>query len=389
MKKVLSIMGTRPEIIKMAPVVRELQKYSDIESIVLATSQHREMADQMFREFAITPDIDLDIMIPNQTLAYVTSRIASDMESTFKKINPDVILVQGDTTSACICALIAFYHKIPVGHVEAGLRTYDPGFPFPEEINRQLISRIATFNFVPTRRAMDNLLNEKTNRTTIYFTGNTVVDSLLYLLETRDELKNVSEMSADDGRVILVTAHRRENFGAPMENICGAINDIAERFDDVKVVFPVHPNPNVREMVYNFLSGNSRIELIEPLDYTSLIKVMASATVILTDSGGIQEESPTLHKPVLVLRNETERPEVVEAGGAILVGPNREVIVRETSSLLTDRDKYRSMVNIKNPFGDGKAAPRIIEILRNYFNLDIEEATRPLEEYYAAAGDSK
>lgn len=376
-------MGTRPEIIKMAPVIRQLKKYSDIKSIVLTTSQHREMSNQMFDEFDIIPDIDLDIMIPNQTLSYLTSRIAAEMENVLNDVKPDVVLVQGDTTSAAICGLVSYYHRIPVGHIEAGLRTYDPGFPFPEEINRQLISRLATFNFVPTQRALKNLLSESIDKRTIYFTGNTVVDALQHLMTTKQDIWASGKKSVNDKRLILVTAHRRENFGQPMENICLAIKNIINQFDDVEVIFPVHPNPNVREIVYKHLDSNKKIRLIEPLIYTELIRIMAKAEIILTDSGGIQEEAPTMKKPVLILRGETERPEVVEAGGAILVGTDKNRIVEEACSLLTDARKYRSMTNIKNPFGDGRASNRIVDILRLHFELPLENKTPSLEEFYS------
>jgi len=380
MKKILSVIGTRPEVIKMAPVIKKIEQTSDLESIVVATSQHREMTKQMCQEFSIFPDIDLDIMKPAQTLSYITEQIAVHFEKVLIENRPDFILVQGDTTSACICGLIAFYNNIPVGHVEAGLRTYNPDFPYPEEINRQLISRLATFNFAPTVRAKENLLNEKIDPPKIFFTGNTIVDALQYLLEQKNIIPHIEQKQNSNNRKILVTAHRRENFGKPMENICLAINDLTERFNDLEIIFPVHPNPKVRKTVAEFIRPGKQIHLLDPLGYSELIEIMAGSTLILTDSGGIQEEAPTLHKPVLVLRDVTERPEIVKAGGAIMVGSHRDKIVRETSRLLTDKRIYDSMVNIRNPFGDGHAADRIIDTLMWYFNIEIEKRTPALKE---------
>ncbi len=376
-------MGTRPEIIKLAPVIKALSAYEDLESIALSTGQHREMSDQFLKEFDIVTDIDLDIMKPRQSLGYIMSKMAEKFEPVLNEIQPDIVLVQGDTTTAAMSGLIAYFHKIPVGHVEAGLRTNNIYFPHPEEINRQIVSRFATFNFVPTLRARENLVNESIDLSTIYYVGNTVVDSLLNLLGSdRNALNRKSVQTASENKMILVTAHRRENFGAPMTNICEAINKLTEIFSNLKFIFPVHPNPNVREIVYGNLSGNPRVELREPMNYLDLIKTMMRSTIILTDSGGIQEEAPTLHKPILVLRNETERPEGVDAGVAKLVGSDKDKIIKEVSSLLTDDEKYRKIAFKKNPYGDGKSALRIANVLRSFLGLKTGPKIDPLEQYY-------
>lgn len=381
MKKILTVMGTRPEIIKLAPVVKALDSYNDLQSMVLSTGQHREMSDQFFDEFGIAPDIDLDIMKPNQSLGYIVSEMADKFEPVLEKIRPDVVLVQGDTSTAALGGLIAYYHKIAVGHVEAGLRTYNIYFPHPEEINRQMLSRFATFNFIPTLRARDNLLAESVDQLSIHYVGNTVVDSLLDLIDSNPDYFSENHDSGIT-RTILVTAHRRENFGVPMENICAAIKELSERFDDIKFVFPVHPNPNVRKTVYKILTDNPKVELIEPMNYLELIRTIYLSTLILTDSGGIQEEAPTFHRPVLVMRNETERPEGVEAGIATLVGTDKEIIVNSVTELLTDPTLYKKIADIKNPYGDGKSSLRIVNILRSYLKLDIDKPVEPLHDYY-------
>jgi len=384
MKKILTVMGTRPEIIKLAPVVKALRAYDDLQSIALSTGQHREMSEQFLNEFNIAADIHLNIMKSNQSLGYIVSRMAEKFEPVLVKLKPDVVLVQGDTTTAAMGGLISYFHKIAVGHVEAGLRTNNIYFPHPEEINRQTISRFATFNFVPTLKAKENLLKESINPSTIYYVGNTVVDSLCDLINSDPELSKLDVGGLEsDYRRILVTAHRRENFGPPMKNICGAIKKLTEKFDDIKFIFPVHPNPNVRETVYSILNNNPRVELLEPLDYHELIKTMLKASIILTDSGGIQEEAPTFRKPVLVMRSETERPEGIEAGIARLVGTEKESIMNAVTELLTDTETYRKMTFTKNPYGDGKAGLRIVNLIRSFLGLKIEKHIEPLERYYA------
>ncbi|MEW6411020.1 MAG: UDP-N-acetylglucosamine 2-epimerase (non-hydrolyzing) [Candidatus Zixiibacteriota bacterium] len=379
MKTVLSIMGTRPEIIKVSPVVRAFAEDGDFESLVLSTSQHREMSDQFLSEFGIVANYDLDVMIPNQTLSYITSEISARLDRVFADLRPDIVLVQGDTTTAFIGGLVAFYHRIPVGHIEAGLRTFNLHFPFPEELNRQMISRLASFNFVPTIRAKENLVRENIPCDTIYFTGNTVVDALRYMVERNPSLKALESSSSNDN-TILVTAHRRENLGEPMKNICDAILQIVDSHTDCRVVFPVHPNPRVREVVDGKLRNNVRIDLIEPVDYHQLIAYMLRSKIILTDSGGIQEESACLRKPVLIMRDETERPEIVEVGGGILVGTNKDRIFEQVSRLLTDEVAYRTMTKCRNPFGDGRAANRIVESIRRHFGLPVSNPIGPLEE---------
>jgi len=321
-------------------------------------------------------------MTSNQSLAYLTSKISERIDEIFTKVKPDFVLVQGDTTTAYISGLVAFYHKIPLGHIEAGLRTFDPYSPFPEEINRQMLSRIASLNFVPTILAKENLLKENISVSTIYYTGNTIVDSLNYLIDNNERLRQLIK-SPSTKDIILVTAHRRENLGIPMNNICHAILEIIDKNRDIEFIFPVHPNPKVRETVYGILDNVKQVNLIEPVDYNILIEYMIKSKIILTDSGGIQEESPTLKKPVLVMRSETERPEVVKAGGAILVGTDKENIVSNVLELLNNQDKYNSMTNILNPFGDGLASERIIDCLHEFFSIERINRITPLEEFYS------
>ncbi len=366
--RVTCIVGTRPEVIKMSPVIRQFAMIPDTECHVLATGQHREMVDQLFADFGITSDIDLNIMKPAQSLSYMTSELAKQLDWLFSKTDPGVVLVQGDTTSAFMCALVAFYHKVPVGHVEAGLRTYDPLSPYPEEMNRQLISRLTTFNFAPTTLARDNLLSERIDADTIFVTGNTVVDALQFLLADDRSTEVDRKFQFPGKKTIVVTAHRRENHGKPLENICRALNTITSRLDDVVVIFPVHPNPAVRETVNSMLTRNQSILLCEPMAYTELIRVMASSTLLLTDSGGIQEEAPTLKKPVLIMRDHTERPEILESGFGKLVGTDTKKIVSTVERILLDDKLYESMRGGKNPFGDGLAAKRIVNVISKYFN---------------------
>jgi len=367
--KVLIVFGTRPEAIKMAPVVRELEKSLDVR--VCVTAQHREMLDQVLDLFEIVPDHDLDIMKPGQDLFDVTSNVLHGMKRVLTEEKPDIVLVHGDTTTTMAASLAAFYMQIPVGHVEAGLRTYDIYSPFPEEINRQVTSRIATYHFAPTEQARQNLIAEQVSDEKIIVTGNTVIDALLSVVEkareasfTTDMLKQLPFLnSIKDHKLILVTGHRRENFGKGFENICIALSDLAKMHPEIHIVYPVHLNPNVREPVNRVLSEIDNIHLIAPLDYLPFVKLMDASYLILTDSGGIQEEAPSLGKPVLVMRNTTERPEAVESGTVKLVGVDRDKIVQTINSLLTDKKTYKEMSRAHNPYGDGKASEQILKRL--------------------------
>jgi UDP-N-acetylglucosamine 2-epimerase (non-hydrolysing) len=366
-KKILTIFGTRPEAIKLAPVIKELERRNDVfVSKVCVTAQHREMLDPFLQLFGINPDWDLNIMQPNQSLFDVTAKALVKLKEVLEKEKPDLVLVQGDTTTTFTAALAAYYLKIKVGHVEAGLRTLDKYNPFPEELNRRLVGHIADLHFAPTKRAKENLLSEGIPESSIFVTGNTVVDALFMILaRTTSEDYLPKALSQPDRKLILVTAHRRESFGEGIANICLALKEIVKRVPDVEIVYPVHLNPNVREPVYRMLGGVERVHLIEPLDYIPFVHLMKASYLILTDSGGIQEEAPSLGKPVLVLRNITERPEAVEAGAAKLVGTDPQRIVVETLRLLQDPSEYSKMANVPNPFGDGKAALRIADILES------------------------
>ena len=362
MKRVLSVFGTRPEAIKLAPVVLEVRKRPDrFENLVCVTAQHRQMLDQVLEWFAIAPQYDLDLMQPNQALAAFAGRALMAVGDMLEKARPDVVLVQGDTSTAMVAALGAFYRRIPVGHIEAGLRTRDRYNPFPEEINRRIVGTLATFHFAPTARAAEALRAEQVPDGTIFVTGNTVIDALLMTVERPVDLD--LGFGLEGRRLVLVTAHRRESFGAPFESLCRALRDIADRNGDVEIVYPVHLNPNVREPVMRILGGHPRIHLLEPLRYERFAHLMARAHLILTDSGGIQEEAPVLGKPTLVMRETTERPEAIEAGTARLVGTDRERIVSEAQRLLEDEEAYGAMARAGSPFGDGHAAERIADIL--------------------------
>ena len=361
--------GTRPEAIKLAPVIRELTRHpGEFEPVVLVTAQHRHMLDQVLSVFHIQPDYDLNLMRPGQTLADLTAGVLRGVERVLRRVRPDMVMVQGDTTSALAAALAAFYERIPVGHVEAGLRTNDKYSPYPEEMNRRLVSSLADLHFAPTRCAKENLLREGVSRGLIHVTGNTVVDAL----KTMRRSKAVWYVPALDKvapgqRVILVTAHRRESFGPGFERICRALRMIVERNPEVDIVYPVHLNPNVRKPARAILGGVPRIHLIEPLDHLSFVRLMERAYIILTDSGGIQEEAPALGKPVLVMRDVTERPEAVEVGTAKLVGTNAEAIVSATERLLRSAIAYRKMSRARSPFGDGRAAPRVAVAIHRFF----------------------
>jgi len=367
--KVMTIFGTRPEAIKMAPVVHALSADEKFELIITVTAQHREMLDQFLRFFGMQPRYDLNIMREGQTLADITSRAVEGIDKVLKDEKPDLVLVQGDTTTAFVGALVAYYHKIPCGHIEAGLRTGDKFAPFPEEINRKLIGAIADLHFAPTLRAKQNLLREGVPERSIFVTGNTVVDALLWTLQRLPEPNRTNEGQ----RMILVTAHRRENWGEPMERICKALRRIADKFPDVQIIFPMHKNPVVREVAYRVMGDHDRIKLCEPPDYFEFVRLMRDAYLIVTDSGGVQEEAPTLGKPVLVLREKTERPEAVEAGVVKVIGTDEEKIVAEVSRLLSDEDAYRAMQRPVNPYGDGKAALRIKQAILHFFG----KAERP------------
>lgn len=359
-KRILAVVGTRPEAIKMAPVIRALRSEPWAEVRVLATAQHRQMLDQVLDAFAIVPDVDLDIMAPDQTLPELTSRLLSRLDEVFARERPDVVLIQGDTTTVMTAAMAAFYRHIAVGHVEAGLRTGDLQNPFPEEMNRIVAGRLSRWHFAPTAGARDNLLREGFDPASVHVTGNTVIDALLEVVQREVPLP----VEVPEGRrMLLVTAHRRENFGAPFREVCEAVRDIADRHADVHVVYPVHPNPNVSGPAHEILSGHARIVLCPPLDYLPFVAAMKRAHLILTDSGGVQEEAPALGKPVLVMRQETERPEAVEAGVVKLVGPVRDAIVAEASRLLDDTEAYARMARGVSPYGDGRAAGRIVDIL--------------------------
>lgn len=363
----MSVFGTRPEAIKMAPLVKELEKRPNIKSIVCLTAQHRDMLDQVIEIFKIKPDYDLNIMKPNQTLSGITTEVITGIDDIIKKEKPDVILVHGDTTTAMAAALAAMNNQVRVGHVEAGLRTYDKNSPFPEEMNRQIIDRIADFLFAPTEESKQNLLDSKINiNQKITVTGNTAIDALKSTV-----LKDYTDENlewAKGSRLILLTAHRRENIGKPMEQIFTAINQITEKFPDVKVIYPVHLNPKVREIAKNTFANNDKIRLIEPLDVLEFHNYMEKAYLIMSDSGGVQEEAPSLGKPVLVLRDTTERPEGIKAGTLKLVGVETENIYNQCSELLTNKESYGKMAQAKNPYGDGFASKYIVDELEKEFN---------------------
>ena len=364
----LVVVGTRPEAVKVAPVVFELRRRSDEFSVqVVATGQHREMLDQTLTRFGIEPEYDLGVMAPNQSLASITSRAVEGLDKVLDVVRPDVVLVQGDTTTAMCGSLVAHYQRVTVGHVEAGLRTGNKYAPFPEEMNRRLIGRLADLHFAPTERAAQALRDELVPDDDIFCTGNTVVDALLWVRERVQHqpppLPPAVRVALDGRELVLVTGHRRESFGRGFENICCAIREVADRFDDVVFVYPVHLNPNVLGPTSRLLGNHERIVLIEPLAYEQFVWLMDRATVVLTDSGGVQEEAPSLGKPVLVMRETTERPEGVEAGNAVLVGTDRTRIVDRLAALLSDPDERARMTAIGNPYGDGRAAGRIADVL--------------------------
>lgn len=374
MKKILLVFGTRPEAIKMAPLVKALQKDTiHFETRVCVTAQHRQMLDQVLEVFGITPDYDLNIMAPNQDLFDITSRVLTGLRDVLKEFRPDTVLVHGDTTTSMAASLAAFYLQIPVGHVEAGLRTYNMLSPWPEEMNRQVTDRICTYYFAPTEQSKKNLLQENIEEKKIFITGNTVIDALLMAVEFIDSTPGMKEKVAKElqekgytigeREYILVTGHRRENFGDGFLHICKAIKELATLHPEMDIVYPVHLNPNVQKPVYELLSGVDNVYLISPLDYLPFIYAMQHSTLLLTDSGGVQEEAPSLGKPVLVMRDTTERPEAVEAGTVKLVGTDAEAIVTNVTALLKDKEMYRRMSETHNPYGDGRACERILSAL--------------------------
>lgn len=367
MKKIMTIFGTRPEAIKMAPLVLALKNDPELEPIVVVTAQHREMLDQVLDIFGITPDYDLDIMKQGQTLSEVTGRVIAGLESIIKEAGPDMILVHGDTTTTFAGSLAAFYNEVDIGHVEAGLRTNNKYSPFPEEMNRQMTGVLADLHFAPTENSKENLLRENKKEDGISITGNTAIDALKTTVNADYESEIIEKHK--DKKVILLTAHRRENIGMPMENIFSAVREIVEEFEDVTVVYPIHKNPKVREIASKYLAGHERIEIIEPLDVFDFHNFAAKSHIILTDSGGVQEEAPSLQKPVLVLRDTTERPEGVEAGTLKLAGIQKEHIYELTKELLTDDALYRQMAEASNPYGDGKASLRICENIKYYYGI--------------------
>ena len=362
--KIFCVVGTRPEAIKMAPVILALKQEPWAVVRVLATAQHRHMLDQVLNFFDIQPDIDLNIMRPNQALTALTAKLLLELDEVLLAENPDMVLAQGDTTTVMTVALACFYHRIPFGHVEAGLRTWDLQNPFPEEANRVIAGRLARWHFAPTESSRQNLLREGVNDADITVTGNTVIDALL--MTASKELEVGIALDATK-RLVLVTSHRRENFGEPFRNICRALSTLAKRNPDIQILYPVHPNPNVKDVAHEMLGHCGNVILCEPLDYAPFVAAMKKAYLIISDSGGVQEEAPALGKPVLVLRDETERPEAVDMGVVKLVGPNYERIVEEAQLLLEDATAYSAMARGVSPYGDGKGAGRIVAVLREHF----------------------
>ena len=367
MKKIMLVFGTRPEAIKMCPLVKELKTRKHIETIVCVTGQHREMLKQVLECFNVIPDYNLDIMKDKQTLFDITTNIISKIKPVLEEVKPDIVLVHGDTTTTFVTALCAFYMQIPVGHVEAGLRTYNIYSPYPEEMNRQCVDRMTDLYFAPTEISKNNLLKENISEDKIYVTGNTAIDAMSTTVD-EDYVHPDLEWIKPDERMILLTAHRRENLGEPMRHIFKAVKRIVDEFSDIKVIYPIHMNPKVREVASEVFDGCDRIRLIEPLEVFDFHNFQNKSYIILTDSGGIQEEAPSLGKPVLVLRDTTERPEGIKAGTLKLVGTDEEVIYEETKKLLTYIDEYEKMSKASNPYGDGHASERIVDAIVKYFN---------------------
>lgn len=363
-KKVMCVIGTRPEAIKMAPVVNAFKQSSDFDVCVLATAQHRDLLDQALSLFDIKSDYDLNIMQPGQSLPELTARLMVGIDKTLTEVKPDLVIAQGDTTTVFVTALACFYQKIPFAHLEAGLRTHDLYSPYPEEANRILAGNLACLHFAPTEVSRNNLLREALADEKIFVTGNTVIDALL---STAEKDFSIGVEVPENMRMVLVTSHRRENFGQPIVNICKAILELVKKHKDILVVFPVHPNPNIRKVTDEYLKNNPRIKLITPFDYGPFVSAMKKAYIILTDSGGVQEEAPALGKPVLVLRRDTERPEAVTEGVVKLIGTEESDIIKQASILLDDESAYREMAKGASPYGDGKSSDRIVDIVRRYF----------------------
>lgn len=377
-KKVLLVFGTRPEAIKMVPLVKELKKTGVIEPIVCSTAQHREMLDQVLEIFEIEPDYDLNIMQQRQTVADITIRALDGLNKVIAEVQPEMVLVHGDTTTTFAGSLAAFYQKVKIGHVEAGLRTFNKYFPFPEEMNRKLTGVLADMHFAPTEVNKQNLIEEGMDVSKIYVTGNTVIDALQTTVKKDYKFSDpqLEAVDFENKRVITLTAHRRENLGEPLRNICSAVSDIVDRYTDIEVVYPVHLNPVVRETAQQILGGKERVHLIEPLDVQNMHNLMAQSYMVLTDSGGLQEEAPALGKPVIVLRNETERLEAIEAGTVRMAGTGKQEIINHASLLLDDFMEYEKMAKAVNPYGDGKASKRIVDALMYEFGY---ADTRPDE----------
>ena len=366
--KVMTIFGTRPEAIKMAPLVKELKSRNEIECIVCVTAQHRQMLDQVLNAFNIIPDYDLNIMQQGQTLSDITSRVLIGIETVIKKVNPDIVLVHGDTTTTFAGALAAYYNQVDIGHVEAGLRTWHKYSPYPEEMNRQMVGVLADMNFAPTESSKNNLLKEGKNENTIYVTGNTAIDALSTTI--REDYYNPVFDWIGKNKMILLTAHRRENLGEPMKHMFRAIKRIVDEFDGIKVVYPIHMNPKVRDIANEIFKDDDKIKLIEPLEVVDFHNFIKKSYLILTDSGGIQEEAPSLGKPVLVLRDTTERPEGIKAGTLKLAGTNEETIYKMLKELLVNEEEYKKMSNSSNPYGDGKASQRIANAIIEKYNKE-------------------
>ncbi|NLF46226.1 MAG: UDP-N-acetylglucosamine 2-epimerase (non-hydrolyzing) [Syntrophomonadaceae bacterium] len=374
--KVMVVFGTRPEAIKMAPVIKELKKVEDIQTIVAVTAQHRDMLDQVLSLFKIVPDYDLNLMQKQQDLYTITTGVLNGLREILVKEKPDLVLVHGDTSTTFVAALASFYERIHVGHVEAGLRTRNKYSPFPEEMNRSLTGRLAELHFAPTDTARENLLAEAVAAFKIWVTGNTVIDALLDTVRTDYVFPSDFPRLDFDRRLLLVTTHRRENWGDRMRDIYEALLELTDEFEDIEVVFPVHKNPIVKDLALEMLGGRERFHLIEPLDYEPFANLMRKVHLILTDSGGLQEEAPSLGKPVLVLRDTTERPEAVKAGTVKLVGTNRQAIVREARLLLQDQSEYEKMAMAINPYGDGKAAQRIVNVIIDFLYVRIGSSNK-------------
>ena len=369
-RRVMFVFGTRPEAIKMAPVIKEVEKYPDVLSpLIVVTGQHRQMLDQVLNIFDIKPNYDLGNMQQNQTLTSIVAKSMQGLEEIVLREKPDMVLVQGDTATSFAAGLSAFYHKVPLGHIEAGLRTFDKWRPYPEEINRKLTTSLADLHFAPTKTSVTNLLAERVLASSIFLTGNTVIDALFEVVKREFDLNKLGIKLSPEKKMILVTTHRRENFGAPLENICSAIDRLAKDYQEVEIVVPVHKNPMVRERVHKRLGQIQNVALIEPLDYEPFVHLMKESYIILSDSGGVQEEAPSLGKPVLVLREKTERPEAVSFGTVKLVGSDENLIFENVRKLLEERPAYDKMSRAVNPYGDGNASGRIVRAILYYFGI--------------------